>query len=149
MRAFIALVLVAVILLGGVAAYQQQIVSSAEATAVGNEGFQSPTAGEVIQLDQSNLTGAYYSDNETVRNDSDVEMEEGVDYEWLNNGTIRPLSGGDLAGDANGTIDYHYRQTSPEQRARAEFVSLVLGNAGWIVIVGVLILLLSVLGGMM
>jgi len=147
MRALVALLFVGLLFTGGLAAYEQTVVATADGTTVVNESFSSPTAGEVIQLENSNQTGAYYAENETVRDENGTVMDEGADYEWLQNGTLRPLEGGDLAGDASGEITYHYDQTSQEQRDRMDFVALLVGNAGTLLLVGVLLVFMVVAGG--
>lgn len=147
MRALVALFFVGLVLLGGLAAYEQTVVATATGDTVVNESFSDPTAGDIIQLEHSNQTGAYYAENESVYDENGTLMAEGEDYEYLQNGTLRPLADGDLAGDASGEITYHYDQTTSEQRDRMAFVALLMGNAGKIVLVGVLLLFMAVAGG--
>ena len=123
-RAIVAIVglgVVAMLTLGGIqvglenAGYEQTVV---------NETFTPADAGNVTTLNESNRVGAYYDRNVTVYDENDTQMAHGTDYEWIqDNGTLIPLSGGDLAGDNNGTITYSYEQTTSEQRSLATLMA--------------------------
>lgn len=109
--------MVVVVLLVGILGANAAFEDSGDDISITNETFTNTTAGAIVELDDSNKTGAFYDNETTVFNDSDVEMVENTDYGWFeSNGTLKILSGGDLAGDANGTISYSYDQTSAEQR---------------------------------
>jgi len=144
MRAWFGLVLVAMLLVGGIAAYQGALEQSGDDRYVDAEVFSSPTGGELITVDQAGEDGVYFNDNVTVFNSNGEEMAEGTDYEWYGNGTFRVLAGGSLAGDTEGTIDYEYQQVTEEQQQQAEFVSTLFGNAGFVVLVSIVVITLAV-----
>jgi len=135
MRAWFGLVLVAFVLVGGIAAYQGALAQSGDKRVVEAESFSTPTAGELITVEKSGDDGVYFSDNVTVFGENGNVMNEGTDYEWYGNGTFRVLENGDLAGDADGRITYEYNQVTEEQQEQAAFVSTVFGNAGSIVVI--------------
>jgi len=144
MRAWFGLVLVAILLVGGIAAYQGALAQSGDDRLVQEESFSSPTAGELITVEKSGDDGVYFGDNVTIYGENSNEMDEGTDYEWYGNGTFRVLSGGDLAGDASGTITYEYQQVTEEQQEQAQFISTLLGNAGFVVLIGIVIITVAV-----
>lgn len=116
-RILVAIIGLAILAFVGVAGIQASLIEAGDDISVTNETFQSPSAGTVIQLDDSERSNAYYDANVTVYNASDVEMDPGVDYDWIQtNGTLKPLSGGDLAGDADGKITYSYQLTTDEEQ---------------------------------
>lgn len=127
--AFVALVILAIM---AVAGFQMALINAGEDVTVVNETF-TPSADTVITLDDSNIDGAFYEESVVVYNNSSVEMTEGTDYTWFQkNGTIKPLSGGDLAPDDEGTITYSYQETTQEQRDMAQilgFLPEILGFA--------------------
>lgn len=67
----------------------------------------SVTLDEWNELDESNVPGATYDDDEVIRNDADVVLVEDTDYEWnASTGEIRPLSGTDATTTINATYNY-------------------------------------------
>lgn len=119
-RAIVAIFGLGVVVVMMLAGVQAGLQNAGYEQTVVNETFQNPTAGTVITLDESNRNGAYYDRNVTVYDENGTEMAHGTDYDWTrDNGTLEPLAGGALAGDANGTITYAYQQTTAEQRRMA------------------------------
>lgn len=99
-----AAILVLALILGVAYTYE----TSRPHTDVVNETW-TPDAGNVTQLDDSELADTTYDTNVTVRNSSDVVMENETDYEWIpSNGTIKTITGGDLDGESSANITYGY-----------------------------------------
>lgn len=77
-------------------------------------------------------------------------MTEGDDYQWFeSNGTIKTLSGGQLAGDSTANITYEYSQTNRVQQDFAGLFASGLDIAGLLVFVlgvGVVLAGIAVLG---
>lgn len=101
----------AVFFAGGSAALQQaHEESTIPRKTIINESW-TVDQGSYVTLSNSKIGRAIYLDNETVRNESDVRMVEGLDYEWNSSrggGRVRALQGGDLANGTTATISYSY-----------------------------------------
>jgi hypothetical protein len=115
------LVIVAVLLLGGIAAvdaqYQSAAATNAQVVAT-DETVDTSACGtnNVCSLNNSHLQGVIYypGGNVTVRNSTDVLMQEGRDYEWVqSNGTLNVLS--TRLDNQQATITYGYAVPSSEQ----------------------------------
>lgn len=77
-----------------------------------------PEPGTTYSFDESEIDGATYFDNETVRHDNGTVAEEGVEYEWhTSNGTLTVLDGGDLHEDSNASITFTYNGQTSRQAA--------------------------------
>lgn len=65
------------------------------------------TLDEWNALDESNVPGADYADDEVIRNASGDVLTKGDDYEWnTSTGEIRPLSGTDATQSITATYNY-------------------------------------------
>lgn len=146
-RAFLALVAIGVLAMGGLVGLQVALEDAGEDHEITNETW-TPTAGSVTTLDESNRNGAYYDENVTVHDENDTEMNSGDDYLWNSgNGTVKALSGGDLDGDDNATISYGFAQTTQEQRRLTGMAAQIPRGFGFFVLLApVLLLLLFVRG---
>lgn len=129
MKEVIVFVMIGILITGGVFAVNEAFIESGEDNEITAETFNNPTAGTVIFLDESNVDGAFYDPRPEVRNSSGDTMVKGTDYSWNeSNGTLKPLAGGELAGEPSGEIDYMYDLTTQEERDIAQ----VLGHLyGW------------------
>lgn len=114
----------ALLVVTGAAAVDASLSDAGVENDITNEEFDASTTG-VKQLNQSNLDGVRYDDVVTVRNDKDRQVVAGEDYRWNeSNGTIEVLSGGDLVGSNQATIDYSYTNpTDSQQDVGALFAS--------------------------
>lgn len=129
-RVVVALIGILVIATVGVYATQAALEDAGDDILVQNETIK-PTAGSVTTLDDSNRDGAYYNDNVTVRDENDTIVDRGSDYEWFaTNGTVKPLTGGELDGDGNASVTYGYAQTTQAQRGMAGLLGELPGAAG-------------------
>lgn len=147
MNRVIAFVLFGILAIGGIFAITPAFQAAGEDITNVNETFQNPTGGDVIQLEDSDRTGAYYDDEVSVFDETGAEMEAGTDYEWFQtNGTLKVLSGGDLAGDDNGTITYGYDQTTETQRQQATVLGYLLGMVEPLLVGATIVMALFVLG---
>lgn len=125
MKAAIVALALIVIAIAGVQLFQTGLASAGQQETIMDESF-TPTAGTVQELDRSELNNTYYADSVIVDDENGNRSYEGTDYVWLEtNGTIKPLAGGNLAGDASATIDYSYRQTTAEQRGVAQTLASI------------------------
>lgn len=149
-RALVAIFALAIVLTAGVMGLQASFENAGSNEVVINETFTPGTGGNVVTLDDSEKSAAFYtSDNETVvYNGSDTEMEEGTDYEWIEqNGTVKVLSGGDLAGDSSAKISYSYQLTTEEQRQWARVMGALPQALGLAFPFFLLVLLLLLVKG--
>lgn len=136
----LALVLVAS---GGVAGMDAALDDAGPRTDISGETF-TPTAGSVQQLDESNRDGATYNETVAVADENGSPSVEGTDYEWFDqNGTIKPLAGGNLAGDSSATVSYAFREPTATQEAFATTFSQI---ASVLPLVGVVVLVLAFVG---
>lgn len=142
--AFIALAILASV---GVAGLQSSLETAGEDYDIENETW-TPDPGSVTELDNSNRAGAYYAENVTVYNESDVEMDAGDDYRWhSSNGTVEALAGGDLDGDSSATITYRFQQTTEDQRQFASLLGQVPRMMGFALPLGAVMFLFVLLRG--
>jgi len=116
---------------------------------ISDESF-TPNAGTVQSLDRSNLGNTvYYDSNVSVRDENGERSFEGTDYEWFeSNGTIKPLVGGNLDGDASATIDYAYRETTERQRTMAQLAAVVPQGGALILPLGFVLVAFAALRGL-
>lgn len=144
MRAILAVVAVAVILSVGIGATDAALSSSGRETAIDDESW-TPDAGNVTELDESNIANARYSDTVTVTRNS-KEMTDGVDYEWYaDNGTVKALEGGDLDGVSSASIDYAFTLPTDQQQDIASLFGGSFEIGGVLVFVlGVVVILAAV-----
>lgn len=130
---FAALALV-ILAIAGVQLFQAGLATAGDKQEISDESF-TPTAGSLTTLDRSDLDNAYYSDTVNVQDENGSQSFNGTDYIWFqDNGTIKPLTGGNLDGDASATIDYSYRKTTAEQRGFAQMLSTVPQMLSYVVI---------------
>lgn len=141
-RAVAAIFIIIIIAVAGVAGLEAALESGGDDVTVENETW-TPDPGNVTQLDDSNIEGAYYDEDVEVRDENGNLSEEGTDYEWFaGNGTVKALSGGNLDGDAEATITYGYSETTAEQRQLAGMLGLIPQALGILFPVFVVILFL-------
>lgn len=117
----------ALIIIAGVGVYgiEAALETAGDDRDIENETF-TPTSGTVIQLDNSDRENAFYEHQVAVFNQSDVRMVEGTDYTWFSiNGTVKPLSGGDLAGDSSANISYGFAVTTEDQRQLTSILAML------------------------
>lgn len=117
----------ALIIIAGVGVYglQAGLETAGDDRTVDREAF-TPDADTVVTLDNSNRDYVYYATQVAVYNNSGTRMVEGADYTWFShNGTIMPLSGGDLAPDNNGEISYNFSVTTEEQRQLTSILAML------------------------
>jgi hypothetical protein len=142
--AIFALLLLATV---GTFGIQAALENAGENEIVVNETW-TPNAGNVTVLDESERTGAYYSNETTVFDENDTVMERGTDYEWLTgNGTIKAVVGGGLDGDSDAKITYRYQQTTSEQRALTSTLALLPQVLGLLAPVFLFVLFLMLVRG--
>lgn len=149
MRVLVAIFVTAILVMMGLAGYQAALEDAGSNNTVVNETW-TPNAGSITVLDDSQLTGAYYSEDVTVYNDTGVEVDEGADYVWFEtNGTVKAVSGGALDGEPSATITYSYQLTTQEQRDMTAVLSHIpqaMGTA--LPVFGVILFLLAFRGAL-
>jgi hypothetical protein len=143
--AIVALVLVAILLLGGGAIGQVALEESGTHYDF-NESFNTSTAGDVVAFKESNLNDVYYDDTVNVNDENGTDMIAQQDYEWdSENGTLEVLAG-ELENDTNATIGYGYRQPTQTQQEFSGHVATIYQSGIWIPLLLFLALLLAALG---
>lgn len=149
MGAVIALVVVAIMIVGGAAMAQVAFEDTGDLQSF-SEGFNASSTGDLVVLNQSNREGVYYQDTVNVTNESGSLMIDGQDYEWYeDNGTLEVLST-DLT-NTNATIQYGYRVPSEQQRNVSGYLGSIFSSAAYLPYVLILLLVIiaaSILGGL-
>lgn len=144
-RAIVAILALALLLLGGAAAVSDAYESAGQHSEIENESFQ-PDAGNVTALEHSNLESVFYDHAVRVYGENGQLVDEGADYEWYRgNGTIRTLAGGRLDGDTQADITYGYSTTTDTQTEFASLFANQVEVGKWLIFVLVVALLV---GGM-
>lgn len=143
--AFIGLAIVAAMAVFGL---QTALAGAGNKEVIDSESF-NPSAGTVQSLDRSKLSNTYYNDTVVVTDENGDRSFEGQDYEWFErNGTIKPLSGGNLAGDSTATISYDYRRTTQTQRQLTAMLSNIPRGIGLILPLGFVLVAIAALRGL-
>lgn len=147
------LVLVSLLLLGAGAVADEGVGHTGERTDIVEEEFTPQgNIGSVISLDNSNSDELTYSDDAEVKDMNGNHSIEGEDYEWnANNGTIRPLSGGNLDGDNTATINYTIWNPTQQDDDIAGTIATLVDTGGFIpllLLVALVVGAVVVLGGL-
>lgn len=133
-------VVIAIFLVGGGVMLDQAYEENLEEVTQTNETVNVSSFDTAIQLENSNIAGARYDQNITVRNSTGSLLDHGTDYDWhQSNGTIEFLSGSaDLSAGEDTTVTYGYGEPTGLQKG------ILSTFSGWIP-VGVLVLAVVVL----
>lgn len=111
---------IAAVLLNPLAA---AVAGSTGTTTVSNETV-TADVGNYSDLDGYDIV----SDSETVLNSSGDVMTKGTDYKMAyENGSIKPLAGGDIGDGTQMDVSYEYRVTSGTTSTVIELVTLFAG----------------------
>lgn len=151
--AALTLVIVSSILLGATAIADEGLAHTGERTDIVDESFTPQgNTGQFITLDNSNSDDLTYSDDVEVKNKDGNHSIEGADYEWnSDNGTIKPLAGGNLEGDTTATINYTIWNPTQQDDDVADTVVTMADLGQWIplvLLVALVLLAISTLGGL-
>lgn len=149
MRIVLAIVVLAVFGMLGVMGMDAILASNTERTDIDNETW-TPDAGNVTELEDSNLEAADYDpvENVSVFDENDTEMTAGTDFEWFeDNGTVKALEGGGLDGDSSANISYGYERPPAEQVTMSSILAQIPAVMGFILPVGALVFLLLLVRG--
>lgn len=130
---------------GGVVAINASYASTGEQTTITGEGW-TPDTGNVTTLNNSNLETAIYDPAVKVYDENGTRVMAAEDYTWYrSNGTIKALSGGELANDASATITYEYSEPDSSARTVAGLLGRGMNVASFFVfVVGIGIVLAAV-----
>jgi len=124
-RAVVAIFALMVLALVGTYAVDASLENAGENVTNQGESF-TPDAGNVTNLTDSHIDGAYYDHEVTVTDENGNPSQNGTDYIWfVRNGTIKTITGGNLDGDTTATIDYGYRLPTDQQRQFATLLALL------------------------
>lgn len=146
-RALVAIFALIIVAAGGVYGLEAALQTAGDDRTITRESF-TPDPDVVIELDNSNRDNVYYDRQVAVFNNSDVRMVEGVDYIWFHeNGTIKPLSGGNLASDVNGEITYNFSVPTESQRGLTSILGLLPQVIGLVIPAFVVVIALAFLRG--
>jgi hypothetical protein len=147
MRAIIALVGIALFALIAVMGMNGALADNASLTTVENETW-TPDAGNVTELNNSNLEAADYNETVTVRDSTGTVMSNQTDYTWFDgNGTVKATVGGGLDGESEATISYGYERAPDDQVELAVTLSQLPASAGAILPFGVILIFLLLIKG--
>lgn len=147
----IAIIFVAIVLLGGGIAAQYADKTAADKYAP-NETATSAGVGTVLTLGNSSVDGAYYSDTAKVTNQtSGVVLDGGgADYTWNEgNGTVTIES--QDAANTGLYVDYGWWDRSDTQQDTTRLIASILESGTWIpmlLVLGLVLIALAALGGL-
>jgi len=142
---FIGLAIVAAV---GVFGLQSSLAGAGEQATIEDESF-TPNAGTVQTLDRSKLANTYYNATVQVRDENGDRSFDGTDYRWFaSNGTIKPLTNGNLAGDSTATITYSYRTTTETQRQLTALTANIPRLTGLLLPLGFALAMFAALRGL-
>jgi len=146
-RAVVAIMAIVFVGVIGVAGLEAAANNAGDTNSIDAESF-TPDAGNVTELDHSNLNHTHYADSVKVYDDNGNLMDRNADYRWIDdNGTIYTVEGGDLDGAPSATIDYQYSVTTSDQRALIGIVAQLPNVLGVLVpFLGVALVLLFLKG---
>ena len=104
--------------------FQAGLEEGGDGTLNDNETVDLTPAGDVKELQDSNIDGAFYNETVRVFDSAGTEMTEGTDYEWFaRNGTIQAISGGGLDGESSANVTYGYVETTDTQRETSDLLA--------------------------
>lgn len=147
MRVILAIVVIAVFAMLAPMGFDAIISENKERTDITNETW-TPDAGNITELEDSNLEAAEYDQTVTVHDENDTEMTDGTDYEWFHdNGTVTALKGGDLDGDSSANITYGYDRPPAEQVTMSSILAQIPAVTGMLLPLGALLFLLLLVRG--
>jgi len=142
---FIGLAILAAVAVFGL---QTALAGAGQQETIDSETF-TPNAGTVQTLDRSKLDDTFYNDTVAVADENGERSFEGEDYKWFDrNGTIKPLVGGNLDGDASATITYSYRRTTETQRELTALLSNIPRGMALILPLGFVLAAIAALRGL-
>lgn len=144
-QAIIALVFVALVLTGSAIAVSISSKTTADAQNV-TDTLESDAVGTLLETNNSNVEGAYYSDNATVVNESSNETLSGpTDFIWhRENGTLSIES--QKAANTRLSVTYVWYERTDNQIAQTEISSYIIQAGIWIPLVLFIALLFIALG---
>jgi len=144
----IAVVFVALILLGGGIAFQYA-QSSAAPDKYSNETFDAGSLDTTESFNNSNINGATYLESPTVQDNQSQPYDTSA-YTWhTDNGTLT-IDSQALANTTNNTIQYSYSMPTQNQQQVTDYLGSVLTIGAWIpfiLILGLILLVVGIFGG--
>lgn len=149
-RLFVAFLVVAMALAGGVTALQQSFSEAGQYDTQVNETFD-PSSADVIVLDESQRDDVIYnrSGDITVYNTtgtSDSVAQEPQDYQWnRNNGTLTINETGELDDDSSANVTYSYFNSSEQSIQTQQLTALLPRLFGLILPLGIVLAFIAVL----
>lgn len=147
MRVILAGIAIAIFAMVALLGFNAALADNLDTYTNTNESF-TPDAGNVTELEDSNLQAADYNDTVTVYNASNVTMTDGADYEWFDeNGTLKTLAGGDLANDTTGYITYSYQRPPADQVMLSNILAQIPRAMGFALPLFAVLFLLALLRG--
>lgn len=148
MQSFIAVVFVALVLLG--MGISLSVASQSTATKYDNvtDTLSSGAINTTLATDNASIEGAYYSDNATVVNaSSNLKLSSPSDYLWYNtNGTLKINSQDAAKTTLNVTYDWYERTDT--QITITDTVSQLTAAGAYIPFLLIVALLMAILGMM-
>jgi len=147
-QAIIALVFVAILLVGTATAVTYASKQTAEEIDL-NESTTTGSIGTLASFPNSNIEGAYYSPNATLKDENATLLTNGTDYRWYQtNATFEVLSN----ETANETVTGEYTLYEPSERQKAITTLLAdtLFGASFVpllLIIALVVIALAVFGG--
>jgi len=146
-RIVLAAMALAIVGMMGLVAVDASLEANGDRKVIDNETF-TPNPGNLTTLSDSKIEEARYNNTVRVWNDSEVEMEAETDYEWYSdNGTLKTIAGGRLAGDSQGNITYGYLLLTEEQAEMEALVTLIPTIIGPGILFLLLLIFTAFIGG--
>jgi len=148
--AIVAVVVVAILLVGGGAVAQLSFVESGTSKEY-TETFDAGAIGDIITFNESNRDDVIYEENVIVESKNNKLYVEGEDYTWYqNNGTLEVLSS-NLANTTDNTIDYVVVAPTLKHRENADRIASLFSITQYIpllLLIGLILIVLGVFGSL-
>jgi hypothetical protein len=110
-----------------------------------------PNTASATNLVQSNLAGVIYDPNPVVKTNGTTTPKiltvEGIDYKYYNtNGTVQAITGGQLDGLSDASIDYAYVAPSKAAQSHLTMLAGIIQSLG--AILPLLLIIVGVIGSL-
>lgn len=139
------LIALAIILLLGFSAVDAGYTAAGTNHSVSSESW-TADVGNWTELNNSNIEGALYQEDELVKDSGGAKMSEGTDYQFNNStGEVKALSGGGLSDGESATISYNYTTYTEHQQG---FLALFAGMADPSTVLLIVMAVAVILAGM-
>lgn len=151
-RVFVAFLVMAMVLAGGVTALDTSFGETYENRQVVNETFNPDAEGPTVVLDESKSDYAIYNENDDVTvynttNQSNItQVEEPQDYSWnQTDGTLDINQQSDFQNATNASVTYAYRNSTADAIQAQQLTAFLPRLLGFVLPLGLVLAFIAVL----